>query len=124
MVNNNKHGLARPFCAYFRGYSKYIFAKIRDILNIWIYPKYLPVPGIEPMILRLESYYAITALNCLVICFNYVLFLFVLRRNILRAQEDDRSEQKKTKNFFFHDRIDTKIHDTCFMFRRYMWLIG
>ena len=32
--------------------------------------------------------------------------------------------KKNTKNFFFHDRIDTKIHDTCFMFRRYMWLIG
>ena len=32
--------------------------------------------------------------------------------------------KKNNKKPFFHDQIDTKIHDTCFLFRRYMWLIG
>ena len=40
---------------WFQGYFEIYLQKTRDILDIWIFPKYLQLPGIEPAVLWLES---------------------------------------------------------------------
>ena len=82
--------------------------KSEPILSIWAFSQIFDGSGDRTcdLMVSIPVLYT-TKLYGLIICFNSV--LFVLHSNILRAQEDDRSEQKE---IFFHDRFDTKIHDT------------
>ena len=107
LKNNDKQDSKTFQYNRFQGYLEYVCKNWR---YFDYFPKYLPLPGIEPATLWFCEYGISTILNRPNIYLLLIRLICIApQRNILRPQGDDRSEQKKP---FFHDRFDTKIHDT------------